>query len=122
MQQPSTEHAENNMVVQHDLKEIIEMLIKHHGLHEGLYDLALEFGIIIGQIGPNPSESFPGAAFGVRHIGLTKASKMGPITVNAADVNPSSTAQKKASNLKRNNRKFYTENALFLQGIFFCFI
>ena len=87
-----------NLVGSHELREITEMLVKHHGLHDGLYDLALEFQIAVGAVGPDPSSIFPGAMIGVRSIGLVNTDKEGPSTVNAAEVNPSVT--KKAANKK----------------------
>ncbi|MDD5241592.1 MAG: hypothetical protein PHG47_07720 [Sulfuricella sp.] len=77
-----------NIVGSHELREITELLIKHHGLHEGLYDLALEFQIAVGAVGPDPSSIVPGAMIGVRRIGLVNTDKEGPSTVNAAEANP----------------------------------
>ena len=77
-----------NLVGSHDLREITELLVKHHGLHKGLYDLALEFQIAVGAVGSDPSSIFPGAMIGVRRIGLVNTDKEGPSTVNAAEVNP----------------------------------
>ena len=69
------------------LKDIIGLLIKHYDIHEGLYDLSIEFTIGIGAVGP-PDSIVPGAMIGVQRIGLVKTSAMGPTTIDAADVNP----------------------------------
>lgn len=85
------------LVATHELREITEILVKHHGLHEGLYDLALEFQISVGAVGPDPASLVPGATFGIKAIGIMKTGKEGLSTVDAAKVNPSSPANKVAS-------------------------
>jgi len=77
-----------NIIANHELREITEILVRHHGLHEGLYDLLLEFQIGIGPAGPDPSSVVPSAMVGVKRIGLTKTTKPGASTVNAAEINP----------------------------------
>lgn len=69
------------------LKDILGLLIKHYNIHEGLYDLSIEFTIGIGAVGP-PDSIVPGAMIGVQRIGLVKTSVMGPSTIDAADFNP----------------------------------
>lgn len=88
MQQPATNPNAPELIGSHELREITELLVKHHGLHEGLYDLALEFQIAVGAVGPDPASIVPGAMFGVRRIGITRAEKSGISTVDAANVNP----------------------------------
>ena len=92
MQQPTNQQMPV-MMVSHELREITEILVRHHGLHEGLYDLALEFQIAIGAVGPDPASIVPGAMFGVRRIGLTRTEKAGVSTVNAAEVNPAASTK-----------------------------
>lgn len=70
------------------LKQLTTILIKHHGLHEGLYDLSIEFSFAVGAIGPKPDELLPGAMIGVSRIGISTPSSPGPNTVDAAEVNP----------------------------------
>lgn len=89
------------LVASHELREITEILVKHHGLHEGLYDLALEFQISVGAVGPDPASIVPGATFGIKSIGIMKTEKEGLSTVDAAKVNPSSSAKKVASKKSR---------------------
>lgn len=71
-----------------ELHDLAALLVKHHDLHEGLYDLSFEFQIAVGAIGPSPELVLPGAMIGIKGIGLTKAEKEGPMTVDAAKVNP----------------------------------
>lgn len=93
MSQQNTK-APSNLVHSHKLREITELLIKHHNLHEGLYDLVLEFGINVGSVGFSPEERYPGAALGVRQIGLVKSEQMGNLTVDASEINPKAAASK----------------------------
>jgi hypothetical protein len=95
MQHPNTNLQDP--IGMHELREITEILIKHHGLHEGLYDLALEFGLAIGAVGPNPAEVLPGVMIGVKHIGIVKTDKTGHATADAAAVNPLPSANKHAA-------------------------
>lgn len=71
------------------IKEMTTVLIKHYGHHTGHYDLMLEFKIGVGPIGTDPSNVLPGAAVGVSKFGLVPSSSVGPLSVDAAEVNPS---------------------------------
>lgn len=101
MQQP-TNPQKPVLEISHELREITELLIKHHGLHEGLYDLALEFQIAVGAVGPDPASIVPGAMFGVRRIGIMKTEREGVSTVDAAKVNPSPAVKVTAKKPNRN--------------------
>ncbi len=80
------------------LRDVAELLIRHKDLHEGMYNLAFQFQIAIGAVGPSPDAVVPGAMFGVSGLGLEKVDRMGPYTVDAAIVNPSpETSAKKPS-------------------------
>lgn len=71
------------------IKEITKILIKHYGVHDGIFDLAIEFTVGFGPIGPNEEELYPGVALGIRKLGLAKADGTNnPNAVNAAEVNP----------------------------------
>ncbi len=85
-----------NQTVEFSLVEMAEMLIKHQGIHEGLYNLSLRFQIAIGAVGPSPELRYPGAMVGVSHIGLAKTEegKKDSNTVNAAEVNPAPKASR----------------------------
>lgn len=69
------------------LQELAVVLVKHFGLHKGIYDLAVELKLAVGQVG-TPEDSMPGAIMGIARIGLQKTDKAGPHTVDAAAVNP----------------------------------
>ncbi|MDO9043418.1 MAG: hypothetical protein Q7U64_13930 [Desulfocapsaceae bacterium] len=85
----STENIQNQ-TADFSLIEITEILIKHQGLHEGLYNLSVQFQIAVGAIGPSPELICPGAMLGVSRIGISKTEeeKVNIHTVNAEKVNP----------------------------------
>jgi len=75
------------------MRELAAVLVKHYGIHEGRFDLAIEFQIGVGGVGPDPENRLPGAMIGVHKVGLMPSKADGPTTVDAAEVNP---AKKKA--------------------------
>lgn len=77
------------------LKELAALLVKHYGLHDGLWDVSLEMQVSIGQLGLSAEKRLPGAMFAISRIGLAKALEVGANTVNAADVNPPAAAAHK---------------------------
>lgn len=82
-----------------DVRELVVMLVKHYGLHQGRYDLFLEYQFAFGNFGPAPEQLLPSAVLGISHFGLiavAEGSKGGPFTVDAAIVNPASKPGKKA--------------------------
>ncbi|AGX88413.1 hypothetical protein Cenrod_2354 [Candidatus Symbiobacter mobilis CR] len=79
------------------MKEVAELLVKKYGLHEGLYDLLLEYQFAFGNFGPTPAQITPGAMIGLAKLGLTRVDKLGPLTVNAAQVNPAAKVRGRTS-------------------------
>ncbi|HOP47768.1 MAG TPA: hypothetical protein PK874_08905 [Desulfobacteraceae bacterium] len=79
-----------NLIAEFSLIELTEILVKNQGLHEGLYNLTVQFQIAVGTVGPSPESMCPGAMMGVSRIGLSKTAegKENVHTVNAALVNP----------------------------------
>jgi hypothetical protein len=77
------------------LKELAELLIKKNKLHEGRFDLSIEFQIAVGGVGPTPETVVPGAMIGVKRIGLLRTELDGPHTVDASIVNPKKIAVRK---------------------------
>lgn len=79
-----------NLVADFSLVEITEILIKEQGIHEGIYNLAVQFNFAFGAVGPSPESIFPGAMMGISRIGLSKVEedKTNIHSVNAAEVNP----------------------------------
>lgn len=93
---PPTESQQETTALQTlDIKELTALLIRHYDLHEGDYDLLIEFQIGVGAFGPDPNAPSPGAMVGVSRVGLTPAKIKGPGSVDAAQVNPKTTTRKK---------------------------
>jgi hypothetical protein len=79
------------------MRELSEVLVKHYGIHEGKFDLMIEFQIGMGAVGPDPANVTPGAMIGVSRVGLIPVDVMGPTTVDAAIANPAKKASRKAA-------------------------
>ncbi len=74
-------------------KEIAEVLLKHHGIHEGIWGVYIKFGIKGANIGASDSDLMPSAIVPVLEIGLQKVDKENNLSVDAARVNPPRTGQ-----------------------------
>ena len=77
-------------------RELTELLIKHSGLSEGLYELLIEFQMGFGAVGPAPEHLSPGVMVGVHRIGLSKVSAPSPFSVDASQVNQGAISAKTA--------------------------
>ncbi|MDE1971337.1 MAG: hypothetical protein KGI50_07225, partial [Patescibacteria group bacterium] len=71
-----------------EIKEVLALLLKARGIHEGLYTARVQFQIGLGQFGVNPQDVYPTAMIGVSHIGFSEVKEMNPLTVDASIVNP----------------------------------
>jgi hypothetical protein len=69
-------------------KEVAEALVKQHGLHEGVWSVAINFGLKATNIGESQTDLKPAAIIPILAIGLQKAEKETNLTVDAAKVNP----------------------------------
>lgn len=75
-------------------KEVVEALIKHQGLHEGLWQLVVEFGIQGANMGPSPDQIVPAAIIPIIRIGLKRGEEENALCLDAAKVNPKAAKQK----------------------------
>lgn len=76
-----------NIVFTH--KEVVEALIRYNNIHEGLWDLYIEFGLAGANVGPGPKGDLnPAAIVPVLKIGLQRSEKSTNLTADAATVNP----------------------------------
>lgn len=96
MSQQAIKLQANEAVASYELREIAEILVKQNRLHEGIYDLAVEFHIGVGAVGGDSSSAVPGVLVGVKRIGLIKSAVQGATTVDAAEVNPAPKTKKRA--------------------------
>lgn len=73
-----------------DHKEIAEAIIKHQDIHEGLWGVYIEFGIVGANINQGPGEGnlLPAAIVPVMKIGIQRFDKPSSLTVDASKVNP----------------------------------
>lgn len=99
--QPSNDLPGAKQLVTMSLLEITELMIKHHGFHEGLYDLSIEFQIGVGAVAIQPDMALPGAMLGVSRLGLARTSHSGPNTVDAAKINPVQRQAKKSKSVAK---------------------
>lgn len=77
------------------MRDLAGVLVKHYDLHEGHFDLLVEFRIGTGPVGPEPAALTPGVMIGVSRIGLMPSKADGPTTVDAAIVNPAKKSRNK---------------------------
>jgi hypothetical protein len=68
--------------------ELVEALIKKQGLHEGLWQMAVEFHLGATIAGPDAEQLKPTAMVGVHRIGIQRTDKKSNLAVDAATINP----------------------------------
>ena len=73
-----------------DLTELATALIKHQGIHEGIWMAGFEFGFSTAHLGPTPDEVRPSLILQVSKALLIRAEPGHPssLLVDAAVVNP----------------------------------
>lgn len=79
-------------------KEVTEALIKFQGIHEGLWQIYIEFGIKAGNFIFGAKDVSPAAIVPIQKIGLMKVEKETPLAVDASVVNPNSASVPKPEN------------------------
>ena len=74
-------------------RELVELMVKKAGLHEGKWTLMINFGLGAMNAGPAADQIIPTAVAGVQGIGIQKdmPDSAPNLTVDAAVVNPAST-------------------------------
>lgn len=84
----STKPLEKNDIHTHTIQELTEILIKYHGIHNGMYELTFEVNIAVGAIPMPEGGALPGAAVGFSKIGIKRSEGNLPSCVDASLVNP----------------------------------
>ena len=79
---------EGNVKSPLSIRELTTLLISHYGLHEGKYDILVEFQIGTGPIGTDPENRLPAAIIGISKVGLRAATSTSPSSIDASEVNP----------------------------------
>ena len=69
------------------LRELTELLIKKHEIHEGIWAITIEFKLGVMTIQDNDGV-WPTAISSVSGVGIQKVDKEGPHALDAAKVNP----------------------------------
>jgi hypothetical protein len=70
-------------------KEVVEALIKHQGIHEGIWQLNIEFALGAANIQHRETnEVAPAAIIPIKSIGLQKVEAENPLAIDASKVNP----------------------------------
>ena len=69
-------------------KEVVEALLKHQGIHEGIWGLWVRFGISGANVGESASVINPAAIVPVLELGLQRFKEETNISIDAAKVNP----------------------------------
>jgi len=79
-------------IITFSYQELVTALIKHQGIHEGIWGLTIQVGLQAGNIqaGPSGSDTVMGIIIPLQKIGIQKQDKPNPIAVDAAKVNPPS--------------------------------
>lgn len=86
--QPQSSNPPEGTMTPTSLKELAELLIKHHDLHEGIYEVGFQINIAIGSFALPPNDASPGAMFTVGGVGLSKVAQITPHCADASVVNP----------------------------------
>lgn len=80
-------------------EEVVTALVKHQGIHDGLWQLTLGFGLAAANVNaPDQNGNAtlsPAAITIVTSIGLSRVDAEGPLAVDAAKVNPLPSRPKK---------------------------
>jgi hypothetical protein len=73
-------------------KELLELLIKKAGVHEGNWILMVNFGFTAGNFGPTGGPIAPGVVVTINHVGIQRAAadSLPEMWLDAAIVNPES--------------------------------
>jgi len=76
-------------------KELLELLVRQAGVRKGRWMLMAVFNFGAANIGPTPEQVVPGAVVGLAQIGIQLAPPDTPteVTVNAAEINPTSSTE-----------------------------
>lgn len=77
-------------VITFSYKELATVLIKHQGIHEGLWACTIQMGLNATaiKVGPSEDDIVPAAIIPLLKVGIQKQDKPNPLTVDAAEVNP----------------------------------
>jgi hypothetical protein len=70
------------------IKELTALFLKDQNIHEGHWQILVNFGFGAANVGPSEAEILPAAMVQVSGMGIQKVPEKTPLSVNAAEVNP----------------------------------
>lgn len=96
-----------------DHNELAKLLVKQHGIHEGLWGLFIRFGLSANNIPIQPPDGSnivlrPAAVVSLLEIGIQPFAERNDLCVDAAEVNPKPKRSKRGTN-KTSSRKRNTK-------------
>jgi hypothetical protein len=91
---------ESSMIL-YTFQELAELMVKHQGIHEGLWGIYLKFGIGAVNAADPSGQLIPTALVPVREIGLQKFDEPNNLAVDAAKVNRPKGAKKAKATKRR---------------------
>lgn len=99
--------AESPILIDHN--ELAKLLVKQHGIHEGLWGLFIRFGLSAANVPFQPPDGSnmilrPAAIVPLLEIGIQPFPERNDLCVDAAKVNPKPKSTKKGSS-KTGSRK-----------------
>jgi len=76
--------------IEFDYQEIAEALVRYNNIHEGLWGIAIKFGIQGANIGTGPGSDdlTPAAIIPILKLGIQRFDKPNNLTVDASEINP----------------------------------
>jgi|SRR5215813_12753598 len=80
-------------------KELAGILVKQQGLHEGFWSIYVRFGINAANVSLNNAAHVPTAIVPVLEVGIQRDLERGPLSVDAAEVNPAPTKRSKSASV-----------------------
>lgn len=77
-------------------KEVLELLIKSAGVHEGRWVFGTNFNLSPGNFGPSNDQMSPGVVIAIAQVVIQRAEPQTPVemTLDAAVVNPAPAGKK----------------------------
>ena len=70
------------------LPQITAILLRENNIHEGFYELSVEFGLAVGTFGAAGLAASPGVMCTVTALALRHCAEPNPLSVDAALANP----------------------------------
>ena len=88
-----------------DHKEVAEALVKHQGIHEGIWGVSMQFGLHAANVALSDQQINPAAIVGVIKIGIQKFETENNLTIDAAKVNPRPKPKRKTTPKRKAAKK-----------------